>query len=84
MIKDNEKAYANRYYEKMKGDPDFLAKRKAYHAKWQRENKDKWNAYVREYRRKKREKNCPKCKHFVGCEQTYNGICNLYEEAANG
>lgn len=56
MIKDNEKAYTNRYYEKMKGDPDFLAKRKAYHAEWQKKNKDKWNAYVREYRKKRAER----------------------------
>ena len=72
----------NQYYEKMKSDPDFVAKRKAYHAEWQKKNKDKWNAYVREYRRKKK-RDCTKCTHFVGCEP-HNGICDLYEEVGNG
>ena len=43
-----------RYHEKLKHNPEVMAKRAAYHAEWQKENKDKWNAYVREYRRKKR------------------------------
>ena len=54
MIKDNANAYASNYYEKMKSDPDFVAKRQAYHAEWQKKNKDKWNAYIREWRRKKK------------------------------
>ena len=81
---DKEKAYAKKNYERRKNDPEYIAKERAYHAKWQKENKDKWNAYIREWRRKKREKNCPKCKHFAGCEKAYNGVCNLYEEVANG
>ena len=44
------------YHEVIKNNPEALAKRAEYHAKWQRENKDKLNAYHREYRRRKREK----------------------------
>lgn len=80
---DKVKRYAKKHYEQMKGNPDYDAKRKAYHAEWQKKNKDKWNAYLREWR-KKQKRDCTECKHFVGCEQAYNGICNLYEEGANG
>ena len=45
------------YYHKKKDDPEFKAYRSAYHAKWQRENKDRWNAYNNEYRRKRKEQN---------------------------
>lgn len=75
---DKVKAMAKRAYEKRKNNPDYIAKERAYHAEWQRKNKDKLNAYNRERRRNKKE--CPKCKHFVGCERAYHGICNQYEE----
>ena len=39
------------WYEKHKNDPEFIAKRKAYHDKWLNENRDKWNTYNRERRR---------------------------------
>lgn len=51
---DRVKAYAKKQYERKKQDPDYIARERAYHAKWQRENKDKWNAYCREWRRKKK------------------------------
>ena len=44
-----------RYYEQnIKTNPEALAKRAEYHAEWQRENKEKWNAYNNEYRRRKK------------------------------
>ena len=47
--------YCKNYYEtKIKTNPEKMAKRSANHAKWQRENKDKWNAYRNEWRRRKR------------------------------
>jgi hypothetical protein len=49
------KASAKKAYEKRKNDPDYIARERAYHAEWQRKNKDKWNAYKREWRRKKKE-----------------------------
>ena len=48
------KCASKHYYEKIKNNPEELQKRAEYHAKWKRENKDKWNAYHNEYRRKKR------------------------------
>lgn len=77
---DKVKGYAKKYYEQMKGNPDFDAKRKDYHAEWQKKNKDKWNAYLRE-RRKKQKRDCTDCKHFVGCERVCHGICDSYEVA---
>ncbi len=54
---DHMRETARKYYqEKVKNDPELKAKRAAYHAKWQRENKAKWNAYNKEYRAKKRSK----------------------------
>ncbi len=48
---------AKRYYhEKVKNDPVAKAKRAEYHAKWQRENKEKFNAYHSEYRKRKKER----------------------------
>jgi hypothetical protein len=59
MTKEERREYCNQcakkhYYEKVKGNADELSKRAEYHAKWQRENKDRWNAYRNEYRRRKR------------------------------
>ena len=39
--------YKKAYHQAHKYDPEYVAKRSEYHAKWQRENKDKWNAYMR-------------------------------------
>ena len=57
-IRECNKRYyeTHRYYHEVtKNNPEQMAKRNEYHAKWQRENRDKWNAYVREYRRRKRD-----------------------------
>lgn len=52
--KEKMKQYAKTAYEKhVKNNPEAKAKRAAYHAKWQRENKEKWNAYMKEYRQRK-------------------------------
>ena len=41
-------------YDKIKNDPEAMAKRKAYHAQWQRDNKDKVKAYNTTYQAKKK------------------------------
>lgn len=41
-----------KYYEAHKSDPEYMAKRSAYHAEWQRKNKDILSAYRKERRRK--------------------------------
>lgn len=46
----------SRYYEKHKDDPEFKAKRADICARWQEKNRDKWNAYQREYRRNRKAK----------------------------
>jgi hypothetical protein len=47
--------YFKNYYEtKVKNNPEKKAKISAYHAEWQKKNKDKWNAYRREWRRRKK------------------------------
>jgi hypothetical protein len=47
--------HKKRYDKVVKHNPEAMAKRAAYHAEWQRQNKDKLNAYQRERRRKKKE-----------------------------
>lgn len=55
MITAKQREYNKKYYEeKIKNNPEAKAKRDAYHAEWQRKNKDKWNAYHNEYRRQKK------------------------------
>ncbi len=49
------KAIGRKQYERRKNDPEYIKKTRAYHAQWQRDNKDKWNAYCREWRKKRRE-----------------------------
>lgn len=44
------------YYANHKDDPEFKAKRAANHKSWQEKNRDKWNAYHREYRRNRKAK----------------------------
>lgn len=46
--------HKKRYDKVVKHNPEIMAKRAAYHAEWQRQNKDKLNAYQRERRRKKK------------------------------
>lgn len=43
------------YHTKVKNNPEAKAKKAAYHAEWQRKNKEKLNAYRREYRKRKKE-----------------------------
>lgn len=55
----DRKEYFRRYHKeyylaKVKDNPEKKAKRAEYHAKWQSENKDKWNAYRRKYRKRKK------------------------------
>lgn len=47
--------YAKEYYANNKDDPEFKRKQAENHAKWRKENREKWNAYRREYYRKKKE-----------------------------
>ena len=42
------------YYAEHKDDPEYKAKRGANYKRWREKNKDKWNAYQREYRRKRK------------------------------
>lgn len=44
------------YYANHKDDPEFKAKQAANHKSWQEKNRDKWNAYHREYRRNRKAK----------------------------
>lgn len=47
--------YHKQYYEKIvKTNPEKMTKRAAYHAEWQRKNKDKWNAYRKKRRMQKK------------------------------
>ena len=47
--------HQKRHYEtKVKTNPEKMAKMYADHADWQRKNRDKWNAYQREWQRRKR------------------------------
>ena len=50
-----------RYRERHKNDPEYKAKRKAHHQKWLEKNREKWNAYMRE--RSKTKKNYTETKN---------------------
>lgn len=43
-----------RYYAEHKDDPEYKAKHNELSKKWVEENRDRWNAYQREYRRKRK------------------------------
>ena len=47
--RDNAKAYA-----KHKNDPERMAKRRESTKRWREKNRDKWNAYCREYYNRKK------------------------------
>lgn len=64
-----KKAYAKKYWQEHKAECNEAVKRwrKAHpekarelnttnHSKWVEANRDKWNAYMREYRKKRKEK----------------------------
>lgn len=50
--------YARRYYDKIKGLPEYKEKRKKYFKEWLDKNREKWNKYYSDYHRNKR--NVPK------------------------
>lgn len=54
--KNNEYQLAY-YHDVIKKSPTEIEKRKQRTKKWVAENREKWNAYLREYRKKKKEKN---------------------------
>lgn len=49
-IKERSKIY---YHTKIKTDAEAMEKRREYYRKWREENRDKYTAYLREYRKKK-------------------------------
>lgn len=48
------KQYRKKYYEEHKNDPEFMKRRNASSQRWIEKNREKFNAYQREYRRKRR------------------------------
>ena len=48
--RDAERARQARYHQAHKDDPEYIAKRQAYHKEWQRANKDKVSAYKRAHK----------------------------------
>jgi hypothetical protein len=52
--RDAHRVVCKKYYEKNKNDPEFKAMLRASQAKWLEKNRDKWNAYLREYRKRKK------------------------------
>lgn len=54
ISKEKAREYNKRHYDKNKDDPEFKEKRRKNHAEWLARNRDRWNAYVREYRMKKK------------------------------
>ena len=49
--REKAREYKRLRYQRLKNDAEYIAKSRANHAKWQRENKDKINAYHRERRK---------------------------------
>ena len=45
------KANKSKWYEEHKNDPEYKARRDATTRRWVKKNRDKWNAYQREYKR---------------------------------
>lgn len=50
---DKVRECIKKYYEAHKNDPDFKEKQKQYNKKWLDNNREKYNAYQREYRKRK-------------------------------
>lgn len=53
---EQKRAYTAKYHELHKDDPEYKARQNKNHARWQRENKERLNAYQRERRRAIRER----------------------------
>lgn len=51
---EKRRGYHKEYYQAHKNDPGYAEKAKAYHAEWQRNNKEHLKEYRREWRKKKR------------------------------
>lgn len=49
--KEKEKAY----YTKRKDDPEYKSRAKEIYQKWLKNNREHWNAYHREYRRRRKQ-----------------------------
>lgn len=54
--REQHREYCRQYYHDHKDDPEYKAKDYARHLEWQKKNKDKWNAYLREYRKARKMK----------------------------
>lgn len=51
---EKRREYQKQFYNAHKNDPEYIAKAKAYHAEWQRNNKERLKEYRRAWRTKKR------------------------------
>ena len=45
----------NYYHTTLKKNAEAMEKRKEYHKEWLEKNRERWNSYNREYRRRKKE-----------------------------
>ena len=44
-----------KYYEKIKANPEYNEKKKESTVEWRKEHRDEYNQYMREYRARKKE-----------------------------
>ena len=51
---EKRKIYNKTYYEKHKNDEEFKKRSRECYKRWREKNRDKWNAYQREQKAKKR------------------------------
>ena len=49
--REKNRAYAKAYYQEHKNDEEFKQKNKASNRRWRENNREKWSAYCREYRK---------------------------------
>lgn len=54
-IKEKEKAWHKAWREKHKNDPEYKAKMRENTKRWRENNREYWNAYVRDYKLRKAE-----------------------------
>lgn len=55
MTLEKTREYHKRYYEEHKNDPGYKAKQAANHKRWVENNRDRWNAYLKDYRRTRKK-----------------------------
>jgi hypothetical protein len=55
MTKEEHIERNKRWYEKHKNDPEYKARRDATTKRWIKNNRDRWNAYQRAYRKARKE-----------------------------